>query len=119
MTPALSLVPSRHQSRKSTRPPICPKLRCLVLDLHRAAAGMNMSAVRGMESDSTVPVNSELTPNWIRVSLLSLMELRKEADGYEELLRLACKWSENGQNEELVQPTMCLSCIEVKAAGGR
>jgi hypothetical protein len=101
MTPAVSLVPSRHQrSRKSTRPIICPKLRCLVLDLHRA-----------------VPVNSELMANWIRDSLLKLMELRKEAVGYQELLRLAWKWSENGQNEELVQPTMCLSCIEVKAAG--
>jgi hypothetical protein len=79
---------------------------------------MNMSAVPVMELNSTVPVNSELTANWIRDSLLRLMELRKEAVGYEELLRLACKWSENGPNEELVQPTMCLSCIEVKAAGG-
>jgi hypothetical protein len=52
---------------------------------------MDMSAVPGMESDSTVPLNSELTPNWIRVSLLKLMELTKEAVGYEESLRLACK----------------------------
>jgi len=83
-----------------------------------AVPGMDMSVVPGKDPGSTVPVNSELTANWIRDSLLRLMELRKGAVGYEELLRLACKWSENGPNEELVQPTMCLSCIEVKAAGG-
>lgn len=113
------------KSNRAKKPALCPKLRCLVLDVHKVHASMFQNQNEGDREGADDASSSgregkvEGKPNWMRDSLMKIIERRKQTSGYEELLRLACKWEENAQNEELVQPTMCLSCIEVRAAATR
>jgi len=73
--------------------PLLPKLRCLVVDVHKSP----MAQGEGRE---------------MRALLQKLVEGRRGNDMYENLLRLGCKWREGTAVEEIVDPPMCLSCAD-------
>jgi len=69
-----------------SRAPLLPNLRYLVVDLHRSQVAQG----EGLE---------------MRVLLQKLIEGRRENDQYKNLLRLACKWREGAEFEEMVDPS--------------
>ncbi|KAG8826844.1 hypothetical protein FRC19_007176 [Serendipita sp. 401] len=100
MTPAVSLSRSRAlfgRGKKTTKPPLLPKLRALVLDLHK------------------IPTDN-LQLDSVKSTIRTMIASRKNSEGYDPLLRVACKWEQGQPNEEFIYPMMCLTCIETHIA---
>ncbi|KAG8820910.1 hypothetical protein FRC17_009987 [Serendipita sp. 399] len=100
MTPAVSLSKSRAlfgRGKKTSKQPLLPKLRALVLDLHKIS-------MDNLQLDN------------VKSTIRTMINSRKNSEGYDPLLRVACKWEQGQPNEEFIYPMMCLTCIETHIA---
>ncbi|PVG03739.1 hypothetical protein CPB86DRAFT_305142 [Serendipita vermifera] len=92
LTPPVSLTKPRGllpRAKRVKKPLLCPKLKCLILDLHKIS-----------------PTNQDT----IRAALDELIQGRKNAQEYEPLCRVAVRLTDGPTKLELINPPLCYSC---------